>query len=101
MEETQPKLNDLTEIINKSIIWMSTEDEQGNTPWEWTELKSGEFEETVLDELRKASNNCPACILSAMRLTKTTGLFPGFVWNKEKKAMFAECNPEPDYSDYL
>lgn len=96
----QKKTSELIELVNKHIIWRSFEDNYGNSTDSYTEFKSGITEDKVLKELRDFVEGCPACMLTAMRLTITTGLFSSFKWIKERDSFYKEGLPEPDYSGY-
>ena len=97
-EVEQPKTQDMIDLVNKfitSFIW-------GNKG-EWSNiLKDDVTEEQVLKELRELTNNCPACILTAMRLTMTTGLFSKelFDFQKAKKAFWDDHTPDPQEHYY-
>ncbi len=98
-EVEQPKTQDMIDLVNKfvtSVSWGNS-DECSNT------LKDGVTEKQVLKELRELTNNCPACILTAMRLTTTTGLFltKSFDFQKEKKVFWLDHPREyPDHYGY-
>jgi hypothetical protein len=111
MEEVQPDISDLKKIIIKNIEVVTDTGLDGKD-YSWNKFAgiedTGGFfsdrkkkiskEENVLNKLREAVNNCPACILSAMRQTNTTFLFPSFDFKKEKKEMFDSCGP--GYENY-
>jgi len=60
-------------------------------------IKEGYDEETVLKKLRGFVDGCPACMLTAMRLTESTGCFSKFDWKKERDSFYKESIPEPEY----
>ena len=108
MEECQPDIKVLKSIILKNVESVKNEnisDEewnefsgimQGDDFMLWNKKKQAK-EKEVLKEIREAANDCPACILSAMRQTKTTYLFPSFDFKKEKESMYKACQDEPQY----
>ena len=81
-EFDQTKTKDLISLINKSIITVI--DNVNNMECISIVFRYGKTEESILKELRDLTENCPACILTAMRLTDTTIMFRSFNWEKEK-----------------
>ena len=51
--------------------------------------------ERTLPVLREAANNCPACMMAAMRLSgNPVPVFSGFHFKNEMQALFTEANEE-------
>lgn len=101
MDEVQADIKDLKNVILKNVDKVTNENIGEGEWWEFSGIsmesefsfwnKQKEQKETdVLKELREVANNCPACILSAMRQTQTTFLFPSFDFKKEKESMYKD-----------
>ena len=97
----QAKIEDLIDVIKKSIIGI-TETYIDGMPEDFISFDfiEGKTEKSVLIELRDLVESCPACMLTAMRLTQTTYLFESFSFKAEKERFWADNNPHPEYSNY-
>ncbi len=85
MDNEQPKLEDLMTILPKPVM---IEDEDGKF------LRGEFFEEIerVFDKLRDKAENCPACILAALR-QKGIPIYPlKFNFTEECKKFWEEIN---------
>lgn len=56
----------------------------------WDETDRQKIEERLLEKLREFANGCPACMLTAMRLTQSTGCFGEFKWKDERDSFYSE-----------
>lgn len=100
-EQEQPKTQGMIYLMNKYIETVSY-NEFGHDEV-YNEFVENIAAEDVLKELRRLTGNCPACILTAMRLTKTTSLFlaDDFDFKEEKKEFFNTYkNVDFDYPYY-
>ncbi len=98
----QTDIEELKAIIQKSIINI-TETYIDGMPEDFISFDfiEGKTEKSVLIELRDLVESCPACMLTAMRLTQTTYLFESFSFKAEKERFWIDNTPEPaDYSGY-
>lgn len=59
-------------------------------PYEQQFLIRDKQEKEALEELRNFVDGCPACMLAAMRLTKSTSCFRTFDFKNEKSEFFYE-----------
>ena len=93
-DEEQPKMADMILILDAAII----NNGQDDSGFEFWTIKN---ENEALGALRKVANNCPACILAALRQHGYPFLFGSFNFKAEKKSFWGEVNESrPDYGDY-
>ena len=84
-DEEQPKMADMILILDAAII-NNGQDDRG---FEFWTIKN---EKEALGALRRAANNCPACILAALRQYKYPFLFGSFSFEAEKKSFWSDVN---------
>jgi hypothetical protein len=69
--------------------------------WWNIDFINNETDKTLLEKIRHLCDGCPACMLSAMRLTETESMFHNFIFSHEKEIFWADHEPdEPEYHYY-
>lgn len=53
-------------------------------------------EQSVIERLEEITG-CPACLLSALVLSKRTSMFPSFKYKERKEALFEDFNDDDSY----
>ena len=93
-DEEQPKMADMIKALDVAVI----NEGQDNHGFDFCTIKN---EKEALEALRKAANNCPACILAALRQHGYPFLFDSFRFADEQKSFWGDVNESRmDYGDY-
>jgi hypothetical protein len=94
----QPDLKKMIAFLKDSVT---------HEPWHWEDddyeennIKKGKTEAGILKELAEMANDCPGCMLAALRQAKLTSLFSKFRFKDYKGTFWAEHKSEPDYYGY-
>ena len=87
-EAAQAKMGDMLKALELAKI---EEIEEKNIPL-WMTVKI-ENEKEAIERLREVSNNCPMCMLAAIRqTTKYPMIFDSFKFEREKAVYWNDCN---------
>ena len=90
MEEEQPAMSELLKVLPKASDYPPVEDEFGGQtlPQELLDLT-----EAAMPRLRKVANNCPACILAAIRQSGVpVPAVSSFDFTTEMKGVWSDFN---------
>lgn len=94
-KQTQPKLKDLIEILPNPKDYPSTYEGVPNWRGLFDEEKLRMAVISKINDLRKASGDCPACIMAALRQSGIpVYLAEGFHFSDECKEIFLTINNE-------
>lgn len=92
LEQAQPSIPDLIALIPPMVV------SQEGDCLDWIAWKDDSEAGIALQRIRKATGNCPACILATLRQAKVpVPMMQGFNFSEECKKIWQEVNEEREY----